>query len=72
MTPADFKSRCIAIGLTNNTMIANAMHRKDRVTIRRWLSGYTPIPHWVEAQLSEIERQHKASRPFQKRTATNV
>lgn len=59
MTPLELKYRCKKIGLTTHASISMAMNRKNRNTARRWLSGQTPIPHWVDAQLKELERENK-------------
>jgi hypothetical protein len=63
MTPADFRSLCIElfgkrgwqIGCARFLKKPDGTHVNVR-TVRRWSSGQTPVPFWVEGLLRRKDR----------------
>ncbi len=65
MTPAELRSTCTQIfGRNWQTALARFLKRPDGThvsprTVRRWASGMTPVPFWVEPLL-QAERARRA------------
>lgn len=57
MTPADIRTQITASGLTQNEWCRK--HGLAGRTVRRWLSGHTPVPKWLEAVLGLPKAQGK-------------
>lgn len=66
MTPAEFQAASIALlrsAVGWQTAIAGRLAIEPR-TVRRWVSGSTPVPPWVESRMAEMMGARDAAGPW--------